>query len=138
MFTLPKSERLHGKTQVELLFEKGEKWSCYPFRLVMNFVEDESDAAPLRMLVSVSKRSFKRAVDRNKLKRRIREAYRINKFKLLDVVSAHSSEKGNKKLILGFLYTSKQIESYALIEKKLLKALEEISDRIKINVSQRK
>lgn len=90
----------------------------------------------MRFLVSVSKRNFKRAVDRNKLKRRVREAYRLNKFRLLEAVSSHSSKLKNQRLILGFLYTSKQMEPYPILEKRLVKALEEVSEKLIAKITQ--
>ena len=128
---LPKAERLHSKKAIDSLFEKGEKWSCYPFRVVLETKEEDSEISPVRFLVSVGKRNFKRAVDRNLLKRRTREAFRLNKHRLSHLFSLHSSELENRKIVLGFIYTAKQIEPYALIEKRMNSAIDGILDRIK-------
>ncbi len=74
--TLPKAEKLCGKAAVEAVFTKGKTGLCGCLRYRWIRREDEG---PSRILVSVPKRSFKRAVKRNLLKRRIRESYRLQK-----------------------------------------------------------
>ena len=82
-FTYPKKERLKSKTTIGLLFSEGKSVSKYPLRLV--YRQAEVDAAEkIKMGVSVSKKYFKRAVDRNYFKRVLRETYRLNKHLLLD------------------------------------------------------
>ena len=76
-FTYPKSEKLKSRKTIDLLFSQGKSVSKYPLRLV--YVENPSDAELVQMGVSVSKRNFKRAHDRNYFKRCLREAYRMNK-----------------------------------------------------------
>ena len=75
--TLPKSERLCGLTAVGNLFEHGKSLSIGCLRV--KYLVREGSLEPARMVVSVPKRSFKRAVKRNLLKRRIRESYRRQK-----------------------------------------------------------
>ena len=86
-FTYPKTEKLKSKTTIDLLFSKGKSVSKYPLRLV--FVESdygipEDSDQKLKMGVSVSKKYFKHAVDRNYFKRVLRETYRLNKHILVD------------------------------------------------------
>ena len=78
----PKTEKLKSKTTIDLLFSQGKSVSKYPLRLVycpLDFTEKE----PIKMGVSVSKKYFKKAVDRNYFKRVLRETYRLNKSILL-------------------------------------------------------
>jgi ribonuclease P protein component len=76
--TYPKKEKLKSKKIIEQLFVEGDSISLYPLRLV--FIESTFDeAVKLKVGVSVSKRNFKKAVDRNKIKRQLREVYRLNK-----------------------------------------------------------
>lgn len=82
-FTYPKEERLKSKIKIGLLFSDGQSVSKYPLRLVY-FEGAVGTDAQTQMGVSVSKRNFKRAVDRNYFKRVLRETYRINKAVLLD------------------------------------------------------
>ena len=72
------------------------------------------------MLISVSKRTFKRAVDRNYLKRLIREAYRLNKHRLTEAPDGHGVG------LLGIIYTGKEKKPFALVEKKLISGLERL------------
>ena len=76
--------------------------------------------APPQVLVSVSKRNFKRAVDRNYLKRLLREAYRLNKYRLLD------AEGGHRVGQLAIIYTGKEKKPLAVVEKKLISGLERL------------
>ena len=82
-FTYPKEERLKSKIKIGLLFSDGQSVSKYPLRLVY-FEGAVGTDTQTQMGVSVSKRNFKRAVDRNYFKRVLRETYRINKAVLLD------------------------------------------------------
>ncbi|GAB2790103.1 hypothetical protein GCM10027175_30950 [Hymenobacter latericoloratus] len=77
-------------------------------------------AEPPQVLVSVSKRSFKRAVDRNYLKRLMREAYRLNKYRLLEAEGGHCLGR------LAIIYTGKEKKPFALVEKKLISGLERL------------
>ena len=94
--TFPKKEHLCGKLLVDALYEKGEAFFVYPFRVVYrNVSQSEGDVAILCM-AGVSKRKLKKAVDRNYVKRQIREAYRNNKHDLWDV-DRTANEKVFKK-----------------------------------------
>ncbi len=81
-FSYPKKEKLKKKNSIDLLFTSGKSVSKYPLRLV--YVANETEDTPLKIGVSVSKKYFKRAVDRNYYKRLLRESYRLNKSLLLD------------------------------------------------------
>lgn len=88
--TLRKSERLDKKKVIEKMFAGGSRsFSVFPLRVVYLPVEELE--APVSILVSVSKRRFKRAVKRNRVKRQIREAYRMNKHGLLAVLTEKSA-----------------------------------------------
>ena len=97
---LPKSERLCGQKAVVTLFETGKSASAGCIRCKYLF---RADAGPSRLVVSVPKRSFKRAVKRNLLKRRLREAYRRQKDLL-----------GPSADVL-FIYTSREVLPYEAI-----------------------
>lgn len=111
-----KSERLSGKKAVSLLFEEGRSFYVPPLRIIYRF--EDRGASPASMLVSVPKRIFKRAVDRNLLKRRIREVYRQNKTELYGKLEAE-----NKIMHLGIQYNKKEILSYTEIETAFKNAL---------------
>lgn len=114
-FTYPKDEKLKSKKIIDLLFTEGKSVSKYPLRLV--FMETEfDDAIPLKIGVSVSKKYFKRAVDRNYFKRVLRECYRLNKHLLIDNL--------DKKYALLFFYQTKEKLSYQEINEKTTQLFE--------------
>ena len=116
-YTFPKEEHLCRKKLIEELFGKqGSSFGVYPLRIV--WVKSETPtAAPPQVLISVSKRTFKRAVDRNRLKRLIREAYRLNKYRLVE------QPNGHQVALLGIIFTGKEKCELAVVEKKLISAL---------------
>lgn len=118
--TFTKAERLSSKKLIEELFSSGRSFTCSPYKIVWNMVENPESPA-VQAAFSVPKKNFKRAVDRNKLKRRAREAYRKNKEQLYDALSG-------KKIALMFVYTSKELSVYELIEMKINQALKRLID----------
>ena len=82
-FSYPKHEKLKSQKQLDLLFAEGKSVSKYPLRLVFVPIDLENDEK-IKFGVSVSKKHFKKAVDRNYFKRLLRECYRLNKAYLLD------------------------------------------------------
>lgn len=77
-FTFPKKEKLKSQKLIEKLFLEGKALTAFPLR-VLYLQTDFDDGAKIKTGVSVSKRNFKKAVDRNRIKRLLREAYRLNK-----------------------------------------------------------
>ena len=109
-----------SKKNIDLLFLKGSNAICYPLKLI--YLETEIDYVnPCQAMFVVPKRVFKRAHDRNKLKRRVREAYRLNKAGFYEVLRTK-----NKKIILSFLYVGKKIEDYKQIENAVINHLKRI------------
>ena len=114
--TFPKEEHLCRKKLIEELFSKqGSSFGVYPLRILWIKCETPTTAPP-QVLISVSKRTFKRAVDRNRLKRLIREAYRLNKYRLTEQPDGHPIA------LLGIIFTGKEKSPLALLEKKLISA----------------
>ena len=118
-FTYPKTEKLKSKITIDLLFSKGKSVSKYPLRLV--FVESdygipEDSEQKIKMGVSVSKKYFKHAVDRNYFKRVLRETYRLNKHILIDNL--------DKKYAFMFFYQTKDRLSYEEINTKTIQLFE--------------
>lgn len=114
-FTYPKNERLKSKTTIGLLFSEGKSVSKYPLRLVYRQAEVDADEK-IKMGVSVSKKYFKKAVDRNYFKRVLRETYRLNKHLLLDNIQQPYS--------LMFFYQTKDKLSYEEINTKTIQLFE--------------
>ncbi len=120
-YRLKKEERLSGRKQMEKLFREGKSFYLSPFRVMM-YAEREADKRPVvRMAVSVPRKIFRRAVKRNLIKRRVREAYRLHKQLL-------SEQLADKRIFLDiiFIYTSPEILSFREIEEKLVLSLRKI------------
>ena len=118
MYTFKKEERLCNKKLIDKLFHNGSSFLCYPFKASWLLI-DEPVQFPVQILFSVSKRRYKHAVDRNLIKRRMREAYRLNKQKhLYDVLNS-----SNKKIVLSLGFIGKEIAEYDFAEKKMQKLL---------------
>lgn len=117
MQTFTKAERLSGKTALDILFQTGKSFNSFPFKVVWK--EAAESAVPVQLVISVPKRMFKRAVDRNLIKRRIREAYRRNKG------SFYESLDG-KKIHLMLIYTAKTLPEYKDVEDKIIAVLQRL------------
>jgi ribonuclease P protein component len=114
-FTYPKKEKLKSKITIGLLFTEGKSVSKYPLRLVYH-CGPSSDGQQIKMGVSVSKRNFKKAVDRNYFKRVLRETYRLNKHILTDNLDQPYS--------FMFFYQTKDRLSYEEINIKTIQLFE--------------
>jgi len=111
LLTFPKKEKLTSKVIIDRIFKEGRSKFKYPFRIL--FLSDPLYKEPFpQVLISVSKRNFKRAVDRNRIKRLIREAYRLQKHELLGLFS-------DKPSYIAILYTAKEEISLEELKKKL-------------------
>ena len=121
MYTFKKEERLCNKRLIDGLFHNGSSFLCYPFKASWQFI-DEPLKFPAQIVFSVSKKRYKRAVDRNLIKRRMREAYRLHKQRhLYDVLNS-----AEKKIVLSLGYIGKEIAPFDFTEKKMLKLLTQL------------
>jgi ribonuclease P protein component len=122
-FTYPKNEKLKSKITIGLLFTEGKSVSKYPLRLVYK-AGSFSEGEKIKMGVSVSKKNFKKAVDRNYFKRLLRETYRLNKHLLIDNLDQPYS--------FMFFYQTKDRLSYEEINTKTIQLFEKfIAQNIK-------
>ena len=115
-FTLGKEERLKSRKQIEELFAKGQKFSSGFFRI--HFLIDESAGSALQFGIAVSTKNFKKAVDRNKIKRLSREAWRLHKNELKEKLSA-----SGKQMNVFLIYTGKTIASYVEVVEAIRKII---------------
>ena len=113
MYTFTKEERLCNKKLLDELFRSGSSFLLYPFRVSYSpaFLPHE---VLVQVVISVSKRRFRRAHDRNLIKRRIREAYRLHKAELL-----YSELKDKRQIVIALSYIGKEINDFQFVEKKL-------------------
>ncbi|MEO6669194.1 MAG: ribonuclease P protein component [Ferruginibacter sp.] len=122
-YFLRKEDKLKSRKTIELLFSRGNSFSNFPFKVIWL---PENNEAVLQAAVGVSSKSFKKATDRNRIKRLMREAYRLQKKILQD----HLSEKQNK-LSVFILYVGKELPEYGIVFEKIgiiLKRLIKFSD----------
>jgi len=115
--TFPKQEKLCGEIRIGKLFAEGEAFIAYPLRVVYKF-SDEPQESGVKILISVPKKKIKKAVHRNRIKRQIREAYRLNKVALLE-----SCLHNDKSLQIAVTYLSEKLPEYEVIEDKIKHAL---------------
>ena len=119
--TFNRQEKLKKQQWIGQLFAEGKSVSVFPLKLVY-LQADHGSPYKVQAGVSVSKRSFKRAVDRNRIKRRIREAYRKNKFLIYD-------SENTKKHIFMFIYLGDKAMDYQTIEERMKELLQRFLDK---------
>lgn len=120
-FTLGKEERLKSRKQTELLFSEGKKFIIAPFRFHYSF--SKAEKASMQFGAGVSKRNFKKAVDRNRIKRLMREAYRLQKIKLREKL-----EEKKIGLNIFFIYTGKELPAFKEVYEKTEKGLDKLCE----------
>lgn len=119
-----KEEKLKSRKLINHLFDKGKHIQAFPLKVLYDFVEESSQH--LQAGVTVSSRNFKKAVDRNKVKRVIRECYRLQKTSLQFILK----EEG-LALTLFFIYTHNEMPDYLLIKEKMQMLLQKLEEMIK-------
>ena len=119
-----KSEHLCGEKRITRLFTQGDAFIAYPLRVVY-LIEPKKDVEPASVMVSVPKKRFKRAVKRNRLKRLMRESYRLNKHELIEILN----EK-HLQIHVAFNYVSDDVLDFVAVEKKMKIAIQRLIDKI--------
>ena len=123
-FTFHKEEKLCSQKIIGELFTSGESFLAYPLKVV--FLRSEfSESYPVQAAFTVSKRNFKQAVKRNLLKRRMREAYRLNKPGFYEELAAK-----NLQIAIMFVFIGKDIAEYTAIEKGMKSAIKKVLAKI--------
>lgn len=134
-YSLPQSERINSKKQIDRLFRGGgsKAMTAAPLRMVYMTDTRQADTLPAnahqpmaQMMVSVPKRYFKRAVKRNYVKRQVREAYRLNKH----ILASHLAETGDKTVSLCFIWTSDRLLPTAEVMKHMANLLTRLVEKL--------
>lgn len=137
-YSLPQSERINSKKQIDRLFRGGgsKAMTASPLRMVYMADSRQTDSQPsdghqlmAQMMVSVPKRYFKRAVKRNYVKRQVREAYRLNKHILVN----HLTQKADKTVSLCFIWTSDRLLPTAEVMKRMANLLTRLVEKLSAN-----
>ena len=124
--TFQKEERIVSKKLIDELFEGGHSQSlaAFPLRVIYLKKEHQEGQPPVQVLISVSKRHFHHAVDRNRVKRQIREAYRRQKNQLTEHILP------DQMLAVAFIWLSNQLLPSAQIDNRMKNLLERIQNRL--------
>ncbi len=117
LYTFPKEEKLCSIKDIEELFKKGSSTFLYPFRLLHLPAKQEEQTYP-KVLISIPKKLFKKAVDRNDLKRKIREIYRLNKRGIF-----FETPMEKRPGVLAIIYIAKEKLPYKELNRKLISIL---------------
>lgn len=125
-FGFGRKEKLKSRKKIEELFLNGKNFSVFPLRVTYQFAPSEETIAQVG--VTAGKKYFKKAVDRNRIKRLIREAYRLQKNDLTEVLK----QKGQKGFLF-FVYTDKTIASFAVVKEAMSKALKRLEKLAEAN-----
>lgn len=130
--TFPKHSRLCGQLRIARLYKEGERFVAWPLRVTYKPITDIQSPITNQILVWAPKSLFKRAVKRNRLRRLMREAYRLHQ----DILQAESvlqqggsaGEAGQRSYLIAFNYMDKEEQPFEVIEKAVCKALKKINN----------
>lgn len=123
-FTLNKSDKLCSPIAIDSLFSNGASSTsdnihsaiAYPLRAVWKTYDNPREGSHIKFLISIPKKRLRHAVDRVKMRRRTREAYRLNRFKFIS----------DKYIDLAFIYIANELKDYQTVEKSVCKIIEKI------------
>lgn len=124
MFEFPKNQKLCNEKSIEILFENGKSLSEKPFRIIYSIDYNNEDVF-LKALIVVPKKRVRLASDRNVIKRRVKEAYRLQKSELEKYLKSN-----NHQLNLAIIYQKHEILDYKLIEEKIKLILDRLKEEL--------
>jgi ribonuclease P protein component len=124
-FTLGKQERLKSNLSIQELLKHGRAVSKFPLKIYWDFSTDPHQKFPVRVAVIVARRKFRKAVERNFMKRRLREAYRLHKHILYETLDQHQ-----QKIQMIILLLSDEFISYEQLEKGICEILRQLVNKL--------
>lgn len=120
---LYKYEKLCSRTAINNIFQGGKSAICYPLRAAFSIVEQQE--TPAQFLITIPKKKIRKAVKRVLLRRRVREAYRLNRNLLIPQL-----QENGRSIKIAFIYLSDEVADYATIEAKMQALLKKIADKL--------
>ncbi len=123
-FSFRKEERLKSRKTIDKLFKSGQSFGQFPLRVVWMELENPMGESPVQFALTVPKKKFKRASDRNRIRRLIREAYRLQKPYFYD----HLPDQ-LEQLAMMVIYTSKEMPDYETVEAAMKQLLRRLSKK---------
>ena len=125
MLNFPKREHIVSTRLIEQLFGSGStSMAAYPLRVVFRMVDRSQTNVPVQVLISVPKKRFKHAVDRNRVKRQVREAYRHHKLPLIEAIPF------DRSLLVGFIWTGDRLAPSSIVESRIGKLTARITEKL--------
>ena len=128
-YTLGKEERLKSRKVIEQLFKEGKAFTAFPFRVIWQFLPEENNNS-LKAGFTVSTKYFKKAVDRNRIRRLMKEAYRLQKHTLQTGLC-----ESNQQLVIFIIYVGKEIPEYSLVVEKITVVINKLQKIVNENNS---
>ncbi|HNQ82425.1 MAG TPA: ribonuclease P protein component [Bacteroidales bacterium] len=129
LFSFRKEEIIRKKKQIDRLFDEGRAFFIHPFKVIYLPYPAEPDS-PAQILISVSKRSFKNATDRNRIKRQIREVYRLNKHEFY-----HYLNEKQTGCLLAVIYSGQVMHETHFLEKKIKAVINRLINELSKNLN---
>jgi ribonuclease P protein component len=129
-YTLGNNERLKSRKSIEQLFKEGQRFSITPFRVLFAIDHAKPAVNGIKFGVTVSSKQFRKAVDRNRIKRLVRESYRLQKLPLVEML-----KEKNKGLQLFIIYTAKEMPDHKTVYEKVHMILKKLHKQINENIS---
>lgn len=128
-YTLGKEERLKSRKIIEQLFKEGKLFTTFPFRIIWKY-QAEPNSYPLQAGFTVSTKYFKKAVDRNRIRRLMKEGYRLQKYPLQTTL-----DNVNRQLVIFIIYVGKEIPEYGLVVEKMAFVINRLQKIVNENAS---
>lgn len=121
IFTFTKEERLNSVSEIEDLFKNGHSKNYHPLKMIYHYINTDKNVK-VKVLLTVPSRKFRNATDRNRIKRKLREVYRLNRHRI------NTDPGSGKVLVIGIIYTGSDLfPDYKTIESAFLKFIEKIN-----------